>query len=228
MTKTILRREFKFAPITTDSPAMSFDGYGAVFDNVDYYDDVIAPGAFAKTIADYRASGRYPAMQWNHDLFAMPIGIWTDMEEDETGLKVSGHFLDTLAGRDAYTIAKAGAVSGLSIGYYATAFEIQKREGKTVRLITEVDLIEISLVTFPANDLARINDVKSKEHEVKMNRKSLGRLAQLFAEAEQLVAKLAEVDDEDNEEEVASQEQDAEAKYDQTAVEAVKSISFNF
>jgi uncharacterized protein len=171
---------------------------------------------------------------------AMPIGVWTSFEEDEHGLKMSGVFLDTVAGRDAYTIAKAGAVTGLSIGYFVTASEIEKRDGKTVRVITEVKLIEVSLVTFPANDLARVDDVKSQnlenEENMKLQRKSLERLAELFGEAKDLIDGLvneadeekAEIDDQGGDEEgAASDDDDAEAKYN-AAVEAVKTLSFHF
>lgn len=224
---------------------MSFAGYGAVFGNVDSYDDIIAPGAFTATLAEHKAAGTLPVMLWNHDSFAMPIGIWSEMEEDDHGLKISGQFLDTAAGRDAYTVAKAGAVAGLSIGYIVSGFEMQKVEGKTVRLITEVKLMEVSLVTFPANGLARVVDVKSQmeNEDMKMQRKSIERLSAILGEASELLSKLADetVEEETAEEEVPAEEEgeaaddegqnadpEDEAKYDHTAVEAVKSLSFKF
>ncbi|RSU72269.1 HK97 family phage prohead protease [Sphingomonas sp. S-NIH.Pt3_0716] len=237
--KALALREVKFAPPTDDTTeARSFEGYGAVFSNIDSYDDIIAPGAFAASIAEHKAAGTMPVMLWNHDAMAMPIGLWTSFDEDDYGLKMSGVFLDTVAGRDAHTIAKAGAVTGLSIGYFVTASEIEKRDGKTVRVITEVKLIEVSLVTFPANDLARVNDVKShmETEEMKLQRKSLERLAELFGEAKDLIAGLvteadeekSEVDDQaEDEEGAASDDDDAEAKYN-AAVEAVKTLSFHF
>lgn len=238
--KSLSLREVKFAPPTDDTSVREFSGYGAVFGNVDSYDDIIAPGAFAASIAEHKAAGTMPVMLWNHDAMAMPIGVWTSFEEDDYGLKMSGAFLDTVAGRDAYMIAKAGAVTGLSIGYIVTASEIEKRDGKTVRVITEVKLIEVSLVTFPANDLARVDDVKSQnlenEEDMKLQRKSLERLAELFGEAKDLIDGLAteadeersEVDDQTEDEEgAASDDNDTEAKYN-AAVEAVKTLSFHF
>lgn len=235
------RIEVKFAEANGAS-AREFSGYGAVFGNVDFYDDIIVPGAFAATIAEHKAAGSFPAMLWNHDAAAMPIGVWNSIDEDDHGLKVSGHFLDTVAGRDAYTIAKAGAVTGLSIGYIVTAFEVEKRDGKTVRIITAAKLMEVSLVTFPANDLARVSDVKSqKENEmnVKMQRKSLDRLRELFAEADDLLSKFGEepeseeaAGDEAVEDEVEADDEadetEAEAKYNQAAFEAVRNLTLMF
>ncbi|MGA1806499.1 HK97 family phage prohead protease [Sphingobium sp. WW5] len=238
--KSLALREVKFAPPTDDTSVREFGGYGAVFSNIDSYDDIIAPGAFAASIAEHKAAGTMPVMLWNHDAMAMPIGVWTGLEEDDHGLKMSGRFLDTVAGRDAYTIAKAGAVTGLSIGYFVTASEIEKRDGKAVRVITEVKLIEVSLVTFPANDLARVDDVKSQNlenEEMKMQRESLERLAEIFGEAKDLIDGLvneadeekSEVDDraDDEEDSQLSDDDDAEAKYN-AAVEAVKTLSFHF
>ncbi len=240
--KALALRNVKFAPPTDDTTeARSFEGYGAVFGNIDSYDDIIAPGAFAASIAEHKSAGTMPVMLWNHDAMAMPIGVWTGLEEDDHGLKMSGRFLDTVAGRDAYTIAKAGAVTGLSIGYFVTASEIEKRNGKAVRVITEVKLIEVSLVTFPANDLARVDDVKSQtlenEEHMKMQRKSLERLAEIFGEAKDLIDGLvneadeekSELDDraDDEEDSQLSDDDDAEAKYN-AAVEAVKTLSFHF
>lgn len=153
------RIEVKFAD-TEGVTARTFEGYGAVFNNVDQARDIIAPGAFAATLEEHKAAGTMPAMFFNHDAYALPIGVWTDLIEDSTGLKASGVFLDTNAGRDAYAAVKAGAVSGLSIGYIATGYEI---DGKT-RTITEAKLLEISVVTFPCNELARVASVKNQEN----------------------------------------------------------------
>lgn len=254
--KALALREVKFAPPIDDTSVREFSGYGAVFSNIDSYDDIIAPGAFAASIAEHKAAGTMPVMLWNHDAMAMPIGVWTDLFEDDHGLKMSGRFLDTVAGRDAYTIAKAGAVTGLSIGYFVTASEIEKRDGKTVRVITAVKLVEVSLVTFPANDLARVNDVKSHmetEENMKLQRKSLERLAELFGEAKDLIDALVteadeekpEVDDQADDEEsvegeessddaesedeveaLSDEEIEGEAKYNLTArIEAVRNLT---
>jgi HK97 family phage prohead protease len=154
------RIETKFAADDTATGTMS--GYGAVFGNVDSYGDIIAPGAFKDSLAQHKAEGTLPLMLLNHGLWDLPIGIWDSMEEDDIGLKVAGHFIDNIRGQDAYKTAKAGAITGLSIGFVVTDFEMRNNN----RIITGVQLIEVSLVTLPANDLARVSNVKSQENEM--------------------------------------------------------------
>ena len=133
-----------------------FSGYGSVFDVVDDWDDVISKGAFEKSI-----SKKTPVMLWQHDS-AEPIGIYESVKEDDVGLWVEGRLLmDVAKGREAYVFLKNRIVSGLSIGFVPLAYEYEQRAGKRVRNVKDVDLWEVSLVTFPANDKARIGDVKS-------------------------------------------------------------------
>lgn len=170
--------EVKFAA-SDDTATKSFDGYGAVFKNVDAYGDVIAPGAFAKSLK----SGTKPLMFLNHDMFSLPIGLWTDLAEDDFGLKVSGEFIDTQVGRDTYLASKAGAITGLSIGYIPTEVAYGKiNSDEPARTIKSLDLIEISVVTIPANSKARIVDVKSMKSEDDFERELI-RLGMLREEA---------------------------------------------
>src|SRR5262245_57774079 len=93
----------------SDAAQMTFAGYGAVFGNVDAYGDVIQRGAFSDTLRDAHKSGRIPPLLlqhggWQIDSESMtPIGIWTGLEEDETGLRVEGKLADTPRGREAFT-----------------------------------------------------------------------------------------------------------------------------
>lgn len=151
--------ECKFA--STDDATRSFSGYGAVFGNVDSYGDMLVPGSFKRTLAEAKKANATPLMFLNHDMHSLPIGRWTAMSEDDFGLKVEGHFLDTQAGRDAYTAAKANAISGLSIGYRAHDIVMGKNVDEPRRTLKSVDLFEVSLVTFPANTSARVQSVKS-------------------------------------------------------------------
>lgn len=150
--------DVKFAA-SEDKTDLSFTGYGAVFDNIDAYGDVIEKGAFAKSLK----SGDTPLMFLNHNLYSLPIGRWTKLSEDSVGLKAEGSFLDTADGRDTYTASKAGAITGLSIGFRPLEVELtnSKSADEPRRIIKSVDLLEISVVTFPANGKARIGDVKS-------------------------------------------------------------------
>ncbi|KQO06910.1 HK97 family phage prohead protease [Sphingomonas sp. Leaf242] len=174
--------EVKFAA-SEDTAIKTFDGYGAVFNNTDAYGDVIAPGAFAKSLK----SGAKPLMFLNHDMFSLPIGLWTDLAEDDFGLKVAGEFIDTQVGRDTYLASKAGAITGLSIGYIPTEVSYGKiGSDEPARTIKSLDLIEISVVTIPANSKARIVDVKSMKQPEDFERE-LVRLGMNFAEAKSFV-----------------------------------------
>lgn len=138
----------------------TFSGYGSVFDNVDSVGDIIEAGAFTKTLKQFKGGVKKLPILWQHSS-AEPIGVYTEMREDESGLFVKGQInLEVQKGKEAYSLLKQGAISGLSIGYYASDYFIDK---KGVRIIKEIKLFEISLVTFPANDLARVSDVKAED-----------------------------------------------------------------
>ena len=135
------------------------EGYGSVFGVRDNYDDVIAKGAFVASMTSHKANGTMPAMLWQHDS-AQPIGVWTEMSEDDNGLKVKGRLaMDTEKGKEVYALLKMGAISGLSIGYMTNTYQYDEKTD--IRTLTEVDLWEVSLVTFPANTKARVTQVKS-------------------------------------------------------------------
>jgi HK97 family phage prohead protease len=122
--------------------------------------DAVAPGAFRNTLSEHRLKGRLPAMLWQHDT-AEPIGVWTEMAEDEIGLFVRGRlFIDDIPrARQAHALLRAKGLSGLSIGFRTVRREIDERTG--VRRLVEIELFEVSLVTFPALDVARVSDVKA-------------------------------------------------------------------
>jgi hypothetical protein len=121
--------------------------------------DVIAAGAFAASLVAHKARGSQPPMLWAHDP-ARVIGHWAELRETGDGLAVKGRLnLGTAAGRDAFEHVRAGDVAALSIGYRATK---ATRRG-AARLLTEIELGEISLVAMPANPRARITAVKSAE-----------------------------------------------------------------
>lgn len=141
-----------------DDSARSFEGYGSVFGELDSYADVVAPGAFKRSLREWKTKQRGPALLWQHDT-SQPIGVYEEMREDETGLYVKGRLSDTQMGREAHTLLKDGALSGLSIGFQTLKSKMDDERG--VRTLTEVALWEVSLVTFPANDAARVTVVKS-------------------------------------------------------------------
>lgn len=140
------------------------EGYGSVFGVRDNYDDVIASGAFAASLKAHKAAGTMPAMLWQHDS-CEPIGVWTAMVEDAKGLRISGQLaLETVRGKEAHALLKLGALNGLSIGFVSKQWAYDRET--EVRTLTEIDLWEVSLVTFPANQKARVTNVKASTDEV--------------------------------------------------------------
>lgn len=157
-------RDLKLASRT----ARTFSGYGSVFGNVDSHGDVIAKGAFRRTLQEHAAANTMPAMLSQHGggPFGgemMPIGVWTSMVEDELGLRVEGRLSDTDRGQEAYILLKDGALSGLSIGYEVRQSTIGTRAGEPKRTLTDIELWEVSLVTFPSNRRARVEAVKGSQ-----------------------------------------------------------------
>jgi len=135
-----------------------FSGYGSVFGVIDSYRDVVAKGAFEASLAQHKAKGTLPAMLWQHRA-DQPIGVYKEMKEDEHGLYVEGQLATaTVRGAEAYELLKMGAMGGLSIGFITKKYEDDVDEN--VRTLTEIDLWEISLVTFPANEAAQVADIK--------------------------------------------------------------------
>lgn len=140
------------------------EGYGSVFDVVDNYADVIAKGAFQASLDAHKAAGTMPAMLWQHEA-SQPIGIWTEMVEDSKGLRIKGMLaLETVKGKEVHALLKLGALNGLSIGFMSKQWGYDR--DTDVRTLTEVDLWEVSLVTFPANQKARVTNVKASPDEV--------------------------------------------------------------
>lgn len=132
-----------------------FEGYASVFDVIDQGLDVVKPGAFAKTLA----SGRKVKMLWQHDQ-SQPIGVWEHVAEDERGLFVRGRLVKGVRQADeAGELLKAGAMDSMSIGYRVK--EASDEAGGRIRALDELELYEVSLVTFPMLPDAQITAVKS-------------------------------------------------------------------
>ena len=139
--------------------AGTIEGYASPFGGEpDSVGDIVAPGAFARSLAEHKAEGTAPLMLWQHDT-TEPIGVWTDIREDGTGLFVKGRLvLETERGREAHALLKAGALNGLSIGFRTR--DAERRNGGG-RVLKDLHLIEISLVSVPAATRARVTSVKS-------------------------------------------------------------------
>ena len=143
------RKSFQNIEFKALEDGRTIEGYGAVFGNLDSHGDIIVPGAF-------KSSERVPRMLWQHD-FSTPIGIWESVVEDDHGLRVTGKFANTQKANEALELIKMGAVGGLSIGYRT----IQSEDTRAGRMLKQIDLYEISVVTLGSNDQALIDTVKA-------------------------------------------------------------------
>lgn len=152
---------------------MRFSGYLACFDNVDSSGDVIVKGAFVKTLREHRKNNQFVPVLEQHGAWSMtagdmtPIGYYESLAEDDKGLYVEGVLFSTERGKNMHTLlreAPKGAM-GQSIGYRVVkqriADDSERRKRGVVRYLEEIKLYEGSIVTFPANDRARVEDVKA-------------------------------------------------------------------
>ncbi|MBL8562038.1 MAG: HK97 family phage prohead protease [Gemmobacter sp.] len=156
------------------------EGYASLFGKRDQGNDVVMGGAYGASLARLAAAGRRVKMLWQHDP-TQPIGVWDEVREDATGLWVKGRILgDVEKGREAVALLAAGAIDGLSIGYRTVKSE---RDGKGQRLLTELELWEVSLVTFPMLPEARVTG-KGETLEADTWRS----LAQIFEDARRNLA----------------------------------------
>jgi HK97 family phage prohead protease len=131
--------------------AVVIEGYASLWGVADLNRDVVAKGAFAASLAKAGAGG--VRMLHQHEGRAV-VGVWDRMVEDDRGLFVRGRILDWSAeARFAAALARAGAMDGLSIGFRA----VRARRDGALRVLTEVDLWEVSLVTFPMLPGARFS-----------------------------------------------------------------------
>lgn len=142
-----------------------FSGYASTFGGApDSYGDVIARGAFKNSLSKNGHDGRGVRMLYQHDV-TKPIGIWESIVENNRGLKVVGKLaLDTTLGKDVYGLMRIGAISMMSIGFNVVDFDIEDTSKNRKRILNEIDLWEISLVTFAANNSATVTSVKDMRH----------------------------------------------------------------
>lgn len=133
-----------------------FTGYGSTFGNIDDGNDIMMPGAFAASLKKRGPNG--VKMLWMHDS-SQPIGVWEAIEEDQKGLKLSGKLLLSVQkAREVYDMMKAGIIDSLSVGYRTLKSNFDTVT--SVRKLQEVDLWEVSAVTFAMNEKATIEMVK--------------------------------------------------------------------
>ncbi len=148
--------ERKFSRLTGDvtvTDGTLIEGYASLFGREDQGRDVVEPGAYAGSLLRLAQAGGRVRMLWQHDP-AQPIGVWEEVREDARGLWVKGRLLtDVDRGREAASLLASGAIDGLSIGY-RTLRATKDAQGR--RHLAEVELWEVSLVTFPMLAAARV------------------------------------------------------------------------
>lgn len=152
-----------------------FSGYGAIFHSVDQVGDRILPGAFTETLAEQKATGRKLPMHFNHGLPELGgvrgVGVWNVVEQDENGLRVEGKIsgMNTDAGRLLYERVRDGAIGGLSIGFRVrgNGAVYGRSAGEPRRTIKAATLREISVVDDPCHPMARADNFKATDSEVR-------------------------------------------------------------
>lgn len=165
----------------------TFEGYGSVFGNKDLGNDVIEAGAFAKSLKRRKPHNVKLLYQHKSD---MPIGVFDEIREDDHGLVVKGRLaLKTQAGAEAYELLKMGALDGLSIGFRVNPKEVSYDKRGNKRIIKEVDLMEVSLVTFPMNPQATVRSVKGEDITIREWEKGLRDAFQLSRSEAKMCAK---------------------------------------
>jgi HK97 family phage prohead protease len=157
--RSLQQTETKFAraELTSVEADGTFTGYASLFGKADLGRDMVLPGAFRTSLARRGAGG--VKMLFQHDPNA-PIGVWLEIREDGQWLLVKGKLTTEVErAREVLSLMRAGALDGLSIGYRTVRGRTDAKTG--IRSLIEVDLWEISVVTFPMLPEARVSSVKS-------------------------------------------------------------------
>jgi HK97 family phage prohead protease len=163
-------------------------GYGSVFGVTDLGNDIVMKGAFNRTLN----TGKTVKMLWQHNR-EEPIGVWTDIKTDDHGLVLTGQLaLNTQKGRETHELLKLGALDGLSIGFIAVDTEFNS---KGEREIKEVNLKEVSVVTFPMNEDATVMAVKSEHPDLTVEQiKEVSEFIRTLVEPEEEIDQKDEID----------------------------------
>ena len=155
------KMQFGISSFKADSEgSMKFSCYGNVKGNIDHAQDRSVDGVYTKSIMKHKAAGTMPKMFWMHNPYETPVGKWNDMKEDEKGLFMEGEFANTEKGRELYELMKMGALDSFSIGYSVN--EEKWNHEKGCNDLIDIDVKEVSIVTFACNEESRLVGIKSK------------------------------------------------------------------
>lgn len=165
-------------------PERQFTGYASVFGNIDSYGDVVLPGAFKASLAEWQQSGKALPLLYGHDMQNIDgyVGQITDAKEDEHGLLVTGVFDDSDVANKVYRQVKGRRINELSFAFTILESEYGELDGQDVRFLKSVDLHEVSVVPIGANSKAQIQGVKSGERVSPRVGKQLQEIDRLQAE----------------------------------------------
>lgn len=174
-----LEQKITVLDLKADTDKREISGYAATFGGLDSYDDTIVKGAFAATLAaKFKPAEDHVKIRtlWNHD-WGVPIGKPTALVEDDVGLAFSAKLARTKAADDVLEMIRERVVEEMSIGYLtkkASYREDDRAEWGYVRILEEIDLWEISPVTFGADSnttvaakVARVAELKARGFQVK-------------------------------------------------------------
>ncbi|EJL6830113.1 HK97 family phage prohead protease [Vibrio cholerae] len=158
---SVKQKQMDFELKSLDPESGCFEGYANTFNFKDHAGDITMPGAFADTIKSFKQRGKMPKLLWQHKMDT-PIGVWTDMYEDQHGLYAKGQFcLETQQGREAYALMKMGALDSFSIGYIT---EKESYDSKSkANLLHKLQLLEVSVVSIPCNAESTVTVIKAFE-----------------------------------------------------------------
>jgi HK97 family phage prohead protease len=145
-----------------DGDPGSLQGYASVWNVVDQQDDVVVRGAFRKTLQEWRASKRVIPLVLDHEhSSAGVVGSLKAAVEDTFGLKFTAQFSGVAEAQNARQKAKEGHLAGLSIFGPIFKKSFETRDGREIRILHELGLMEVSLTPFPANDRAMVSAAKT-------------------------------------------------------------------
>lgn len=185
----------------------SFKAIASTFKNIDVFGDVIQEGAFDNALAKAEKTDKMPKLFKQHFSSDIP-GIIKSMKVDKQGLKIQGNFIDTTLGRDTRVEVKTKAIGDMSIGFITKDFDEPEGGGKVRRIIKDVDLIEVSFVTFPANPKANVISAKGSPQNERDMEKLLRQMGFSQTEAKRFIVegfKSKQVNQRDVEEPVDSE-----------------------
>lgn len=154
------RKSLQFKVDSMDEEQGIFEGYASVFGNVDSGGDIMEPGAFSKCLEN--GWERVKILALHNDCW-LPIGIPLELKEDDRGLYIKGKISDTAMGRDIKTLLKDGVLTEMSIGYDAVTAPV---DADGIRHLKEVELWEVSLVTWAMNEEAAVTGYKALERGI--------------------------------------------------------------